>query len=110
MKLPPWKSGADDGGKGGGKNAKGGKGDKGGNTAMLEALKLISEKMDIKGGYAKPHWSDVLWVQLVILPYTIYRWSQFYCRWLWKFGIKREEYGRDEKLYVIRLVVISFYF
>ena len=71
---------------------------------------IISEKMDIKGGYAKPHWSDVLWVQLVILPYTIYRWSQFYCRWLWKFGIKREEYGRDEKLYVIRLVVISFYF
>lgn len=69
---------------------------------------IISEKMDIKGGYAKPHWSDVLWVQLVILPYTIYRWSQFYCRWLWKFGIKREEYGRDEKLYVIRLVVNFF--
>ena len=63
---------------------------------------IISDKMDIKGGYAKPHWSDVLWIQLIILPYTLYTWSQFYFRWLWKFGIKREEYGRDEKLYVIR--------
>merc|ERR1719422_813861 len=63
---------------------------------------IISDKMDIKGGYAKPHWSDVLWIQLIIFPYTFYTWSQFYFRWLWKFGIKREEYGRDEKLYVIR--------
>jgi len=63
---------------------------------------IISDKMDIKGGYAKPHWSDVLWIQLVIFPYTFYKWSQFYLRWLWKFGILREEYGRDEKLYVIR--------
>lgn len=63
---------------------------------------IISEKMDIKGGYARPNWSDVLWVQLIILPYTLFKWNQFYLRWLWKFGIKREEYGLDEKLYVIR--------
>merc|ERR1711874_667589 len=59
-------------------------------------------KKDIKGGYAPPHWSEVLWVQLVILPYTLYRWAAFYLRWLWKFGIKREEYGEEEKRYVIR--------
>ena len=29
---------------------------------------IIADKMDIKGGYAKPHLTDVLWVQLVILP------------------------------------------
>ena len=34
---------------------------------------IIADKMDIKGGYAKPHWTDVLWVQLVILPLTVYR-------------------------------------
>ena len=66
---------------------------------------IISEKMDIKGGYARPNWSDVLWVQLVILPYTLFKWTQFYLRWLWKFGIKREDYGQDEKLYVIRSVL-----
>ena len=65
---------------------------------------IISEKMDIKGGYARPNWTDVLWVQLVILPYTLFKWTQFYLRWLWKFGIKREDYGLDEKLYVIRSV------
>lgn len=58
--------------------------------------------MDIQGGYAKPKVWDVLLVQLVILPYTIYLWTRFYSRWLWKFGIRREEYGEDEKLYVIR--------
>ena len=74
--------------------------------------------MDIKGGYAKPHWTDVLWVQLVILPLTVYRWAlwcslhwnkalicrwtKFYVLWLWRFGILREEYGREEQLYVIR--------
>merc|ERR1712045_172021 len=63
---------------------------------------VIADKMDIKGGYAKPNWSDVLWVQLVILPYTIYKWTAFYTRWLWKFGIKREDYGEEEKRYLIR--------
>ena len=58
--------------------------------------------MDIQGGYAKPKVWDVLLIQLVILPYTIYLWILFYSRWLWKFGIRREEYGEDEKLYVIR--------
>ena len=29
--------------------------------------------MDIRGGYAKPNWTDILWVQLVLLPYTSVR-------------------------------------
>lgn len=64
--------------------------------------KVIEDKMDIQGGYAKPKWTDVLWVQLVFLPWTICTWTYFYSRWLWKFGIMREEYGEEEKLYVIR--------
>ena len=63
---------------------------------------IVEEKMDIQGGYAKPKVWDVLLIQLVILPYTIYLWICFYSRWLWKFGICREEYGEEEKLYVIR--------
>ena len=58
--------------------------------------------MDIRGGYAKPTIRDILWVQLVFLPWTLCTWTYFYARWLWKFGIMREEYGEDEKLYVIR--------
>lgn len=63
---------------------------------------IIADKMDIKGGYAKPHWSDLLWIQLVILPLTLYRWSSFYLSWFWRFGLRREDYGREEQLYVIR--------
>jgi len=63
---------------------------------------IIADKMDIKGGYAKPHWTDVLWVQLVLLPLTMYRWTKFYVVWLWRFGLLREEYGREEQLHVIR--------
>lgn len=63
---------------------------------------IIENKMDIRGGYAKPKVTDVLWIQIIILPWTICRWIYFYTRWLWKFGILREEYGTDEKLYVIR--------
>jgi len=63
---------------------------------------IIADKMDIKGGYAKPHWTDVLWIQLIILPYTIYRWSAFYMSWFWRFGILGEEYGIEEQLYVMR--------
>ena len=66
------------------------------------ALQIIEEKMDIKGGFAKPTYRDMLWVQLVFLPYTLWTWTYFYTRWLWKFGIKREEYGEEEKVYVIR--------
>ncbi len=58
--------------------------------------------MDIRGGYAKPTLRDILWVQLVLLPWTSCRWAYFYGRWLWKFGIRREDYGEEEKLYVIR--------
>ena len=63
---------------------------------------IVEEKMDIQGGYAKPKVWDILLIQIIILPYTLYLWTRFYSRWLWKFGICREEYGEDEKLYVIR--------
>ena len=63
---------------------------------------IVQEKMDIQGCYAKPNVWDVLLVQLVILPYTTFLWVQFYSRWIWKFGICRQEYGPEERIYVIR--------
>eukprot|EP00095_Tigriopus_kingsejongensis_P002598 maker-scaffold632_size121914-snap-gene-0.23 protein:Tk02598 transcript:maker-scaffold632_size121914-snap-gene-0.23-mRNA-1 annotation:"homolog dnj-2 precursor" len=63
---------------------------------------VIEGKMDIHGGYAKPKLTDVLCAQIVLLPWTAVSWGHFYGRWFWKFGIQRQEYGEDEKLYVIR--------
>lgn len=64
--------------------------------------KIIEEKMDIKGAYAKPKITDVLWIQLIILPYTISKYLHWYVSWIWRFNICRHPYGDEEKLYIIR--------
>lgn len=64
--------------------------------------KIIEEKMDIKGAYAKPKISDLLWAQLIILPYTIYRYMHWYVRWVWRFNILHQPYEDEDKLLLIR--------
>lgn len=64
--------------------------------------RVIEENMDIKGSYAKPEIIDILWIQIIILPYTIYKYIFWYLRWLWKFKVLKLEYGEEEKLYLIR--------
>ena len=55
-----------------------------------------------RGGYRKPKITDILWVQLVFSPYYLVLYIHWWLRWIWKFWIKREEYGDEEKLYIIR--------
>ncbi|XP_036317981.1 dnaJ homolog subfamily C member 25 homolog [Rhagoletis pomonella] len=64
--------------------------------------KIIEEKMDVRGGYAKPSIWDVLWVQLLICPYTLLRFIVWHAKWFWHFTIRKQPYGREEKLYLIR--------
>lgn len=64
--------------------------------------KVLEENMDIRGGYAKPKVSDILWIQLILLPYTIVAYFVWYASWTWRFNIKKEPYGEEEKLYLIR--------
>lgn len=64
--------------------------------------RVIEENMDIKGSYAKPEIMDILWIQIIILPYTLCMYSIWYFKWIWKFTILRHAYGREEKLYLIR--------
>lgn len=64
--------------------------------------RIIMENMDIKGSYAKPSVCDVLWIQLLISPYTIAKYFLWYGSWVWKFTIMSQPYGDEEKLYLIR--------
>ncbi|XP_050348448.1 dnaJ homolog subfamily C member 25 homolog [Nymphalis io] len=64
--------------------------------------RVIEENMDIKGAYAKPEIMDILWIQIIILPYTISYYIYWYLRWFWKFTILKQPYGTEEKLYIIR--------
>lgn len=65
---------------------------------------IIKNKIDIKGGYQKPNLSDILLCQIVLFPYYLTNYVTWYVSWIYRFTICREEYGEEEKLYIIRLV------
>lgn len=58
--------------------------------------------MCCRGGYSKPHWSDVLWIQILIAPYTLFMYLKWYGNWLWRFNVNGEQYGEEEKFYLIK--------
>jgi len=58
--------------------------------------------MDVKGGYAKPTLWDVLWVQLIICPYTILSFIVWHAQWFWRYTVMKQPYGREQKLHLIR--------
>ena len=64
--------------------------------------KVLEENMDIRGGYAKPKVSDVLWIQLVLLPYTVFSYFLWHANWIWRFNIKKQPFEEEQKLYLIR--------
>nr|QNJ44839.1 HSP40-3 [Agasicles hygrophila] len=64
--------------------------------------KVIEDKMDIKGAYAKPSVTDILWIQLIILPYTVCKYIYWYVSWFWKHTILKQPYNEEEKFYIIR--------
>lgn len=63
---------------------------------------IIEQKMDIKGAYAKPKVTDILWIQIVILPYTIAKYITWYVSWLWNHTLLGKPYSEEEQLYLIR--------
>ena len=65
-------------------------------------LEIIEEKVDIRGGYQKPIWTDIFIVQVFYYPVYFYKWIRFHIRWYYKFTLKKEPYGEEEKLISIR--------
>ncbi|XP_074617015.1 dnaJ homolog subfamily C member 25 homolog [Acropora palmata] len=63
---------------------------------------VVESSLDIRGGYSKPRITDVLWLRIVLLPYTIVCYIAWLLRWYWKFTIRKEEYEDDEKAYIMR--------
>jgi len=64
--------------------------------------KILEENMDIKGGYKRPHVKDVIAVQLFMIPYYVWKFFAWHLRWIWKFSLKRENFGDEEKFYLVR--------
>lgn len=63
---------------------------------------IIEDKMDIKGAYAKPTVFDILWIQLIMLPYMLIKYVYWYLCWTWNHTILKSPYNEEEKLYIIR--------
>uniref|UniRef100_A0A6J0TE97 DnaJ homolog subfamily C member 25 n=1 Tax=Pogona vitticeps TaxID=103695 RepID=A0A6J0TE97_9SAUR len=63
---------------------------------------VIKTKIDIKGGYQKPQIYDILFFQIILAPFYFCKYIAWYCWWIYSFNIKRQEYGEEEKLYLIR--------
>lgn len=64
--------------------------------------RVLEDNMDIRGGYAKPKITDILWIQIIIFPYTLFKYCVWYVKWIWNFNICKKPYGDVEKLYLIR--------
>ncbi|KAM9367494.1 dnaJ homolog subfamily C member 25 [Phaethornis superciliosus] len=63
---------------------------------------IIKNKIDIKGGYQKPKIYDILLFQILLAPFYLCKYIGWYCWWIYCFTIKGQEYGVEEKLYIIR--------
>ena len=44
---------------------------------------------------------DVLWVQMVFFPVTLVKYIVWWVSWIWKFNIKKEEYGIEEQIHLM---------
>jgi len=63
---------------------------------------IIEENVDIRGGYKRASIVDTLVCQIFIFPYYLFDYIRWFARWHWKFTGGREEYGDEEKAYLIR--------
>ena len=63
---------------------------------------IIEELMDQNGGYTRPELNQILWIQIIRLPRTIYEWLMFNIDWVWRFYIQRLEYSELEQEYIVR--------
>ncbi|GMT24489.1 hypothetical protein PFISCL1PPCAC_15786, partial [Pristionchus fissidentatus] len=70
------------------------------NEAIIKSI--IEENMDVKGGYRKPDHMNLLIVQMVILPYTLFKYAKWQAEWFVKYNLRKEEYSDEDKMYIVR--------
>lgn len=62
---------------------------------------VVQDNMDIRGGFSKPDIKNILWIQIFLLPITLYNYIYWYIRWVYLYDVKGEPYGEEEKIYLI---------
>jgi len=62
---------------------------------------IIADMMDQNGGYERPQVRNILWMKIILLPMTLYKWIIFQVDWIWRFWILQHEYTDKEKEYLV---------
>jgi len=62
---------------------------------------IIEENVDIRGGYGKPHWTDVALVQFCFIPKYVYVYFKNKCTWWYRRNILKAELTDEEKWILI---------
>ncbi|CAD6192857.1 unnamed protein product [Caenorhabditis auriculariae] len=70
------------------------------NEAVIK--QVITDNLDVTGGYKKASVYDTLLWHCIIFPYTLFNYIVWYATWVWRFDIRKEEYDEDAKLHLIR--------
>lgn len=65
-------------------------------------MEIIAEKIDIRGGYQKPVYTDLFIIQLCFYPLYFARYIMFHLRWFCKFNLLKHPFGEEEKLIMIK--------
>eukprot|EP00041_Stephanoeca_diplocostata_P010146 m.160950 g.160950 ORF g.160950 m.160950 type:complete len:327 (+) comp18044_c0_seq4:93-1073(+) len=63
---------------------------------------IILENLDLRGAYGKPSISDVLWVRLLISPYTFSKYVWWRANWYYRITILQQDYSEEDKIYLIQ--------
>ena len=65
---------------------------------QLALQKVVDERLTLEGSCAAPHFTDVLWVQLLLLPYTVGKYFYWYLNWIYRIDLMKEEYQDEDKM------------
>ena len=92
---------------GGGGGRKGGKKGKGKQKELMarfmrEEVEALVGQYKVEGGYAAPTWRGLLPVRLALLPWSVAMFFWWYVRWYWRFSLRGQPYGPDERAYLTR--------
>ncbi|XP_062504530.1 dnaJ homolog subfamily C member 25 homolog [Corticium candelabrum] len=64
--------------------------------------KMLEENVDVRGGYSRPSLWDVMWVRVVLLPYTLVLYVIWWFKWQWTYFVMKQEYTEEDRHYLTR--------
>eukprot|EP00038_Savillea_parva_P031201 m.83731 g.83731 ORF g.83731 m.83731 type:complete len:210 (+) comp9558_c1_seq2:94-723(+) len=62
---------------------------------------IVAQNLDLRGGFAPPKVTDILWVRLVMIPYTLACYLWWLADWYYRINYQGQELTDDDREYLI---------